>query len=87
MRRARGLESKTDRLAKRTGINRPPEIPVKDCLHIIEGTTEEEIQEKKDRIKAKVAQKYGPRVLNKLFFVTMGVVESETEKKHGEQDN
>jgi hypothetical protein len=77
MRRSSILSSKIARLEKRTGINKPPAIPVEDSLHLIQGTTQEEIQEQQDRIKAEMVQKYGQRVLTKLAFIIVFLGENE----------
>jgi len=81
MRQKRGLGGRVGRLEKQAGITRPPEISIEDCYHEIRGATPEEVREKIDEIKARVVQKYGPWALNMLMFVTLGVIESETEKK------
>jgi hypothetical protein len=69
MKRSSILGSKISRLEKQTGINRLPPIPVGDSLHLIKGTTRDEIQEQQDRIRAEMVQKYGQRALKKLAFI------------------
>jgi hypothetical protein len=69
MRQSSILTNKIARLEKQMGINKLPLIPVEDSLHLIKGTTREEIQEQQDRIKAEMVQKYGQRALKKLAFI------------------
>ena len=68
MRRAIGLSSKIARLEERTGINKPPEIPLQDCLHVITGSPEETKAEVKKR-KKELVDKYGRCVLSKVGFL------------------
>ena len=69
MRRSSILSSKIAKLEKRTGINKPPQIPAKDRMHLIQGATQKEIQDKEDRIKAEIVQKYGQWALPQLQFL------------------
>ena len=82
MRRSSIIGSKIARLEKQTGINKLPPIPVEDSLHLIQGTTREEIQKQQDRIKAEMVQKYGQRALKKLAFIIVFLGENETGEEH-----
>jgi hypothetical protein len=86
MRLAGVLTSKIARLEKRTGINKPPAIPVEDCLHLIKGTTLDEIQKKKDQIKNEMLQKYGQRALKELRYIIIRIGSNETDENTCGQD-
>lgn len=83
MRRARGLRSKIARLEKQTGINKLPQIPLQDCIHIFEhkkGEPKEEIDAEIERRRAKLLEKYGQRILRVLQFIVIHIPISEDEE-------
>jgi tetrahydromethanopterin S-methyltransferase subunit G len=80
------LTSKIAWLEKRTGNNKPPAIPVEDGLHVIEGTTLDEIQKKKDKVKNEMLQKYGQRVLKELRYIIIRISSNETDESTCGQD-
>jgi hypothetical protein len=86
MRRSSILGSKISRLEKQTGINKLPPIPVEDSLHLIKGTTQEEIHKKQDRIRAEMVQKYGQRVLKELRYIIISIGSNETGESTCGQD-
>lgn len=83
MRRSRGLSSKIARLEKRTGINKLPQIPPDDCVHILEhrkGEPQEEIDAEIERRRAKLLEKYGQRILRVLRFIVIHIPISKDEE-------
>jgi hypothetical protein len=78
MRRSSILGSKISRLEKQAGINKLPPIPVEDSLHLIKGSTLDEIRKKKDQIKNEMLKKYGQRVLKELRYIIIGIGSNET---------
>ncbi|KPL19911.1 MAG: hypothetical protein AMJ92_00055 [candidate division Zixibacteria bacterium SM23_81] len=70
MKSTQRLKSKISKLEERTGIKRPPEIPAEDCFHTLQGSPEE-VEAEMEKRKAELVEKYGPRVLRMLVFVTI----------------
>ena len=77
MKSMKGLGRKLHRLEGIAGINKLPELPVCDCLHIIQGVMDQEIVEKRERIESEMTQKYGPLVLRKLSFMIVRLSRNE----------
>ena len=80
MKSVQGLKGKIRRLEVATGANKPPRIPVEDCLHVIQGHTDQEIAEKQETIRKQTAKKYGPRALKQLGFLVIRLGEYEADK-------